>query len=384
MKKKTLTILIPLLLSSAAYAKSDTNPWDSDVVENYLNPNKGAEISKISDPDNNSRWYATVRLKGNAEIARGDSAKNRESAYLQGNLRLRGKTMLTNDVGFIGDFWLKVQENHRRVDGVTVSNFEGDLEDRVLWEQFRFGFESDEYGALMLAKHTATWSVFATDIGVQGLYDTQGDAGVKNSDKIIYKNQFDNNLFLNASYDTQSYIMGVDLGYQTADFYSYAPDSYGVYVSAHNGQPTLENGAGNFIMGNANPNGKVNSDSGRPRNSKSEYTYSLVGYKQFGFKHKVAANISYSKMASNESASLIESRGYATKGLGLSGTVSYQMFPDGLTGFSPVVTVSQDEFGTTAAPELQYFIKPYMRVWAAHVFNSSGQDVSKVEFQFDF
>lgn len=382
MKKKTLTVLIPLILAAGAQAKSSTNIWDSDVVENYLS--QGSTIEKISDLDNNSRWYATVRIKGNAEMARGSNAEERESAYLQGNLRLRGKTMLTEEIGFIGDFWMKAQENHRKVGGETVNNFEGDLEDTVIWEQFRFGFESDKYGAIMLAKHTATWSLFATDIGVQGLFDTQGDAGAKNSNKIIYKNQFDNNLFLNASYDTQSYIMGVDIGYQTSDIYSYAPDSYGVYLSVHNGQPMLENGSGNYILGNANPDGTVNSDTGLARNSDSEYTYSLVGHKQFGMKHKLAANVSYSEMASDESSNLIESRGYATKGLGLSGTVSYQMYPVGFTGFSPVVTASQDEFGTTLAPELQYMFKPYMRVWVTHVFNSSGQDVTKAEFQLDF
>ncbi len=382
MKKKTLTLLIPLLLTAGVNAKSSTNVWDSDVVENYLS--QGSEISKISDLDNNSRWYATVRLKGNGEYAQGNDQQDRESAFLQGNLRLRGKSMLTDEIGFVGDFWLKVQENHRKVGGDTVNNFEGDVEDTVIWEQFRLGFESDKYGALMLAKHTATWSLFATDIGVQGLFDTQGDAGAKNSDKIIYKNQFDNNLFLNASYDTQSYIMGLDIGYQTSDFYAYAPDSYGIYLSAHNGQPMLENGAGNYILGNSDPAGTVKLDTGLARNSNTEYTYSLVGYKQFGMKHKVAVNLSYSDMASDESADLIESRGYATEGLGLSGTASYQMFPDGFTGFSPVLTASQDEFGSTLAPELQYFIKPYMRVWVAHVFNSSGQDVTKAEFQFDF
>lgn len=217
---------------------------------------------KLAIIENDSRWYAAVRLKGNAQYAQGSSKPDVESGYLQGNLRLRGKTMLFGDTGFVGDFWLKVQENYRNVDGETVSNFEGDLEDNVRWEQFRFGLESDRYGALMLAKHTSTWALFATDFGYQGLYDTQGDAGGKNSDKIIYKNQFDNNLFLNASYDTQSYIMGVDLGYQTADIYAYAPDSYCIYLSAHNGQPMLENGYGNYILGNSNPNGKVNSDTG--------------------------------------------------------------------------------------------------------------------------
>ncbi|EGQ8194979.1 hypothetical protein [Vibrio parahaemolyticus] len=382
MKKKTLILVIPLLLAAGAHAKSDTNPWDSDVVENYLS--KGSEITKISNIENDSRWYATVRLKGNALYAQGSSKPDVESGYLQGNLRLSGKTMLFSDTGFVGDFWLKVQENYRNVDGETVNNFEGDLEDNVRWEQFRFGLESDKYGALMLAKHTATWAFFANDIGYQGLYDTQGDAGGKNSDKIIYKNQFDNNLFLNASYDTQSYIMGADLGYQTADIYAYAPDSYGIYLSAHNGQPMLENGYGNYIFGNSNPNGKVNSDTGLNRDSTSNLTYSLTGYTQVAMRHKLAANISYSDMADDEDADLIEDQGYATAGLGLSVTASYQMIPEGFSGLSPVVTLSQDEFGTTFAPELQYFFKPYMRVWAVHVFNSGGQDVTAVEFQLDF
>lgn len=49
MKKKTLPLLLPILLASGAYAKSDTNPWDSNVVENYLSNGKGAEITKISN-----------------------------------------------------------------------------------------------------------------------------------------------------------------------------------------------------------------------------------------------------------------------------------------------------------------------------------------------
>ncbi|MDW6005224.1 hypothetical protein [Vibrio mangrovi] len=385
MDKKKLVVLVSLLLTSGAYAKSPTTNWDSDVVENYLSANKGSEISKISDVENGSRWYATVRLKGNMQHSYEEQGKlDRDNGYLQGNLRLRGKTMLTDDIGFIGDFWLKVQENYRKTDGQTTNEFNGALEDTVKWEQFRTGFESDRFGALMLAKHTATWGIFVTDIGVQGLYDTQGDAGAKNSNKIIYKHQLDNNIFINASYDTESDIVGMDLGYQTADIYAYMPDSYGVYFSVHNGQPMLENGDGTYIIGNVDTSSNIESDTGRNRHSESLYTYSVEGYKQFGMKHKIAANMAYSKKAAGESAADIEEAGFATEGLGWSATATYQMFPDNFVGFSPIVTVSQDEFGSTLAPELQYFIKPYMRVWVAHVMNSSGQDVTKLEFQFDF
>lgn len=378
MNKRKLTVLIPLLLSAGAFAKSPTTNWDSDVVENYLAPGKGNTVAKLSDVDNNSRWYSTVRLKSGLHF-RDDS---RKQFLLQGNLRLRGKTMLTDDIGYIGDFWLQAQENYVETDAGVQNPLEGELDDSIKWEQFRTGFESDTLGALMFAKHTATWGIFVTDIGVQGLYDTQGDVGAKNADKLIYKHQLDNNLFINASYDMHSEITGLDLGYQTADIYSYTPDSYGVYFSVHNGQPMLENGAGDFLIGNVDTTTDIKSDSVFNRHDDSQYTYSISGYRQIGFEHKFAANISYSDR--DESVDVIKANGVTTGGLGLSATASYQMFAEGFTGFSPILTVSHDEFGSTIAPEVQYFFKPYVRAWIAHVINTDGDDITKLEFQADF
>lgn len=384
MKKALLAVVVSSMMSSACFAQSDTTTWQSDVVENYLSPNKGNEITKLTNSENGSRWYGTVRLKGSGQyLAKSDDKNDKEIAHLQGKLRLRGKTNFTDDLGFVGDFWMKAQENYNAEDGETTNSFSGSLDDRVDWEQFRFGIESDIYGALMLAKHTATWALFTTDMGVQGLNDTQGDAGGKNSNKIIYKNQFDNNLFVNGSYDADSDIIGLDLGYQTSDIYAMLPDSYGFFVSAHNGQPSLENGANNMIVGNVDTTSSIKSDTARNRHSRTQYSYTLAGYKQFAMQQKITANISYSEMASGETAHSIKQRGYTEGGLGLSATASYQYFPSNFVGWSPIITVSQDEFGTTLAPELQYFFTPYMRVWSAYIYNSDGQDVAKLEFQID-
>ena len=381
MNKKKLTVLIPILLSTGALAKSPTTNWDSDVVENYLH--QGNEVTKLTDTDNRSRWYSTVRFRARSQYKTEDgSKKDQINSFLQGNLRLRGKSMMTDDTGFFGDFWLKAQENYVKVDDQTTNSFTGRLNDSIGWEQFRFGFESNALGALMLAKHTATWAMFASDIGALGLNNGQGDMGGKNEDKIIYKHHFDNNLFVNASYDCDSDITGFDLGYQTADIYSYMPDSYGIYLSTHNGQPGLENGADNWILGNVDNTTNIESDSGLNRHDDSQYTYTLAGFKQIGIKHRYAANVSYSDRT--ESVDEIKARGFTTGGLGLSASASYQMFPDNFHGFSPIITVAQDEFGTTVAPELQYFIKPYMRAWVVYNYESDGQDMARVEFQADF
>ncbi len=384
MLKKNIAIAVGLAISFGACAKSSTTNWDSDIVENYLGAKKGSMIEKMSDVENNSRWYSTVRLYTGARA----TDEQRDELFLQGNLRLRGKTMLTDDIGIVGDFWLRAHEAYINKDGNTVSTFSGewggagDAGDAIKWEQFRTGFESDKFGALVFAKFTATWTPFVTDIGVQGLNDTQGDAGGKNADKVVYKHQLDNNIFLNSSYDMRSEITGFDIGYQTADTYSYLQDSYGVYLSAHNGQPGLENGAGNFIIGNVDLASNIEADTGLNRHSDSQYTYSIAGYKQIGYKHRMAANIAYSDRT--ESVDAIKARGFTTGGLGLSATASYQMFADGFEGLSPVITVSHDEFGDTVAPEVKYYFKPNLVATLAHVINTDGADITKLEFQADF
>ncbi|MDV5171605.1 hypothetical protein [Photobacterium rosenbergii] len=377
-------LLLTLLFPSLLYAKSPTTTWDSDIVENYLNQNKGATLNFLTDLDNDSRWYFTGRLKSGIAIA-GESGSDpdQQRAYVDANLRLRGKSMITDDIGFVGDFWLKAIENYTRVDGETVNSFDG-FDDHTRWEQFRFGLEHEKWGSLLYAKHTTTWALFVMDMGSQGLYFAQGDAGGKNAEKIIYKNQFDNNLFLNASYDTSSRISGLDIGYQTSDLYSYLPDSYGAYFSVHNGQPAVDNGYGKTYVGNVDPYGKYKSDTANPRKYDDLYTYSLSAFKQFAGKHRLATVLAYSKMDDDDSVEMIEQRGYAEGGLGFSSEVGYQYLPAGGKGFSPLLTAAYTEFGESITPELQYWFMPGNRIWLAHTFNSHGRNVTRLEYQWDF
>ncbi|KGY13987.1 hypothetical protein NM22_00530 [Vibrio tubiashii] len=386
MKIKKMAVLISLTISPVLYAQSPTTTWGSDVVENYLTPNKGSTISRFTDLDNNSRWYSTTRLKSGYVLTQGSEGPGVDNHrfYVQGNLRLRGKTMLTDDIGFFGDFWLQAQENYARTDGETVNDWDG-LDEAIKWEQFRFGFEHSQFGALMYGKHSATWSPYVLDFGTQGIYDTQGESGGKNADKIIYKNHFDNNLFLNASYDLESKIHGFDIGYQTSDIYSFLPDSYGIYFAMHNGQPLIQNGTS--IVGNVNPNGKYKSDRAATpfRDRDDLYTYALSGFKQFDRAHRVAAHVSYSKMHDSDTVEkILENNGQALGGVGVSATVVWQMLPTNGRGWNPYFSASYDEFGESFTPEVRYWLGPGSRVWIAHTFNTEAQDFTRIEYQLDF
>ncbi|HKN02650.1 MAG TPA: hypothetical protein VJY31_01720 [Buttiauxella sp.] len=229
MNNSFLFLTASILLSTAAHATQAPPTQYDDVVENYLAPGKGSTVSALTNLSNNSRWYGTYRLK--AGYLNYDSTN---AGYLQLNGRLRGKTYFAEKTAIIGDFWLKGQENYVQ-NGRNNTNGFDDFDEKVSWEQFRFGISHDDLGALMYGKHTATWSLFTVDMGSQGLFDTQGDAGLKNAGKFLYKKQFPNNLFLSGSWDYDSHIYGIDVGYQTADIYSYKPNDYGLYVSMHNG-----------------------------------------------------------------------------------------------------------------------------------------------------
>lgn len=384
MKKSNIaTFVVTTLIACSSFAKSPTTLWTSDVVEDYQNPKKASTVVQLTDNDG-SRWYYTARIKGGFDSIYGSGLAQKDHTALEGNLRIRGLTKLNNDVGIVGDFWLKGKENYTEKDHHVIDSYNGG-DDKVTWEQYRLGLENDQLGALLYAKYTATMGVFTTDMGTQGLNDTQGDAGGKNAEKLIYKNQFDNNLFINATYDLRSDIVGADIGYQTADMYSFIPNAYGVYLSAHNGQPMLENGAGKYLIGNIDVTSSTkNSDTNFARAHSDLLTYTLSGYKFFDLRGKLVGNISYSEMDSGETAEKIATRGYTTGGLGYSATVGYQIIPEGFKGFAPILIASYDQYGETLAPQLEYWFKPSLRTWISHAFNSSGQDMTKLEFQWDF
>ena len=239
--------IIPLTLCCSSVfftmnsiAKNNDGNW----IENYLDPNNGSEISRFTDYDNNSRWYYNLRFQGKMDVA---STTDDTASLLEASLRLRGKTMFTDDLGFTGDFWLKAKEHYTTVDGEETDEYD-DLDEGAAWENLIFGIESDRFGSLVYAKHTATWAGLVADIGNYGVQNIQADAGAKNAGKIIYKNHFDNNLFVHASYDYNSEIHGLDIGYQTANIYPFRPDTYGIYVSAYNGQPFLNLGYNSVIL----------------------------------------------------------------------------------------------------------------------------------------
>jgi hypothetical protein len=373
-------MLVVALSSSMSINALAKNKNDGNWIENYLDKNNGSELSQFTDYENNSRWYYNLRL--HALSAVGSSTDN-HSNQLEASLRLRGKTMFTDDLGFTADLWIKAQENYNTLDGETVNEYD-DLDEDATWENFIVGVESNKYGALVYAKHTANWSVFATDIGMHGANNIQGEAGGKNAGKIIYKNHFDNNLFIHTSYDLNSKIIGLDLGYQTDNIYPFRADSYGVYFSVHNGQPFLNSGFNSSIIGNVDTDSKTKSDTDYNRHSDDLLTYSLSGYKQFGVKGRAGAVVAYSDREDDVSKDVIRERGYTEGGLGLSVSVSYQYLPDGFTGWAPGVTASHDEFNDKFIPLVQYFITPQIRVWGGHVFVSNGANSTQIEFQADF
>lgn len=375
------------LVASSFHAQADNTQrlWDSDVVENYLSPNKGSTIATpvLTDVKNDSRWYATFRTKGGYY---NESKLHRE--YLQLNARLRGKTYFAEKTGVIGDFWFKGQENYARNNGKTIQTF-NDFDDKTQWEQFRFGIEHDDLGAFMYGKHTATWSFFVVDVGSQGLLDTQADAGAKNAGKFLYKKQFDNNLFLAGSYDRVSKISGIDIGYQTADLYSYRPNDYGIYASVHNGQPMVTAGS-KTIIGNVDilatrAGHTKNADTTYAREDSSLYTWGLAGYKNVGSDYRVSAQMAWSERDRSESIDEIRQRGWAKKGLGFSGNLALQTFPQSGRGFSYILYNSWDEIGRASiTPQLEYWFGGGFRAWVSWTWEEKVDDITRVEFQWDF
>jgi hypothetical protein len=370
-----LTLLaLSLGVSTSSFAKYNDGNW----IENYLDRNNGSEISRFTDIENNSRWYYNLRFQGKSDI--GKTIDDRSSG-LEASLRLRGKTMFTDDLGFTGDFWLKAKENYAKVDGVRTNKYD-DLDEEAAWENLIFGLESNRFGSLVYGKHTATWAGLVADIGNYGVKNIQADAGGKNAGKVLYKNHFENNLFVHSSYDLNSEIYGLDLGYQTANIYPFRPDSYGIYFSAYNGQPFLNMGYNSTIMGNADLNSDIKSDTALNRHDDHLFTYSISGYKQFGFKGRIATVIAYSDR-NDDSDEQVRQRGYTAGGLGLSASTTYLHIPEGFKGWAPLVTASHDEFTNKFTPQMQYWFEPSMRVTLGYDFTSHGENSAHAEFQID-
>lgn len=377
-------IITSTLFAGSVYAQENRANKRDDVAENYLSPNKGSTVPALTDMSKDSRWYATFRVKGSYT---NENARNAE--YLQLNGRLRGKTYFADKTALVGDFWMRAQENYSRLHGETINEF-NDFDDNVKWEQFRVGISHDDLGAFMYGKHTATWSFFAVDMGSQGLLDTQADAGVKNAGKFLYKKQFPNDLFLAGSYDRTSKIYGVDIGYQTNDLYSFRPGDYGVYASMHNGQPSVTVGS-TSIVGNvdiaATRRGDIkNADSKYARDSTSLYTWALAGYANIGNQYRLVGQTAYSKRDKSESKELIKKRGWAKGGLGHSATIGAQMFPEKASGFSYILYNTYDEFGgASITPQLEYwFGSPNLRAWLSYTWEEKADDITRLEFQWDF
>lgn len=373
----TTLFLISISAFSSAQARTDN---DGNWIENYLDRDNGSELAQFTDIENNSRWYYNLRLQGTTTVGR---SFDDQGSKIEASLRLRGKTMFTDDLGFTGDFWLKAKENYNKTNGITSNHYD-DLDEGASWENLIFGIESNTFGTLAYAKHSTNWAVYSTDIGMHGQYDIQMDAAGKNAGKIIYKNYFDNNLFVHTSYDTNSDIYGLDIGYQTANIYPFRPDSYSVYFSMHNGQPLLNKGYNSNIIGNVNTNSNIKSDTDYNRDSESLITYSLSGYKQFGFNGRVGLAMAYSERDNDESIREIREQGYAEGGLGFSISSTYQYFPEGFKGWGPVITVSHDEFTDKIVPQMQYWFSPQVRVWAGHIITTHGENSTQVEFQLDY
>lgn len=368
---------------SVLAADKDVNQWDP-VVENYLSPEKGATLEPFTNLEKSSRWYSTFRVKGGYL-----NDNKRDAGYLQLHGRLRGKSYFSESNALIGDFWLRGQEHYHRLKGKTIDEF-NDFDDNAAWEQFIIGISNDNFGALMYGKHTATWGIFAGDLGSQGMLDSQADAGLKNAGKFLYKNHFPTNLYLAASYDRVSKIYGIDIGYQTADIYSFKPDSYAVYYSVHNGQPTISTGSspvvGNVNIGATKRGDIKNSDSNYARADSSLYTHIISAYYQNSNNYRIVGQTAWSKRDKNESKSLIKSRGWAKGGLGHSAALGLQVFPEYGSGLNYIVYNSWDEIGgASVTPQLEYwFGSPKLRAWLSWTWEEKSDDITRIEFQWDF
>ncbi|HCD0607976.1 TPA: hypothetical protein M8T80_003663 [Salmonella enterica subsp. enterica serovar Infantis] len=370
-------IIALTFISFNTSAQSPTTNWTSVLVGDYLNPKRGSEL-KISEPANGERWYFNGSLKGGYH-----TSETYHKYYSDIMFRVRGAKKLNDDYLFVADLRLDTKENYVRKNGQTVNHYNG-MDDNTLIDQYRVGFESLTYGAFLYGKYTANTVPFFADIddSVKGMYLTQGEGGGKNADKFMYKNHFDNNLFVFGSYDQKSHIWGFDIGYQSADVYSKLPDSHGVYFSMHNGQPMLEIGSFTHIYGNVNKNKNINSDTKYNRDSESLYTYSLSGYYQLANRHRFMFNSSYSKK--EDENDLIIKRGYTKKGLGHSAVAGYQLYPESGRGFSPLLMVSYTEFSNSIIPQLQYWFSPRFKVWGAYSLNSGQPDAIKLEAKYSF
>ncbi|MFM2482007.1 hypothetical protein [Celerinatantimonas sp. YJH-8] len=378
------SLLLLGFFSVGASAQVNPHRWQSPVVGNYLNDKVGSTVNQITDVSKKDRWYSTYRFKAGYR-----TYKDFDGGYVQFNARLRGKTYLTDRIGFIGDLWFRAAENYNKRDGQVVNKFD-DFSENTKWEQLRIGFEDDTFGALMFGTHTATWSFFAVDMGSQALFDTQGEAGGKNPGKILYKNFLDNGIFLAASYDTNSDIWGADIGYQEADIYHFQPDTKGIYAAVHNGQPMVLVGS-QYIFGNVDINktragDTDNSDTNFARDDTSLYTYSLAGFYNYGMKYRFSSVFAYSKRDKSESLKDIRSQGFAKGGLGFSGTVAIEKYPQNHNGFAYILYNTYDEIGKfSVTPQLEYwFGAPNLRAWVSYTWEERADDSVRLETQWDF
>lgn len=377
--KNKLAIITLVAVSFSTSAKSPTTTWTSVLVGDYLNPKTGSEL-KISDTKKGDRWYFNGALKGGY-----DTSETYHKYFSDVMFRVRGAQKLTDDYLFVADVRLDTKENHVRKNGQTTNHYNG-MDDTTIIDQFRIGFESLDYGALLYGKYTANMVPFFADvdISVRGMYMVQGDGGGKNANKFMYLSQFANNVFIYGTYDQRSHIWGFDLGYQTANSYSMLPDSRGYYFSMHNGQPSLILGSFTYIYGNVNNNSHINSDTKYKRNSDTLYTYSLTSYYQIAKRHRLMFNISYSEKDKSESKHDIVKNGYAKGGLGRSAIASWQVYPEKGQGFSPMLMATYTEFSNSITPQLQYWFSPQFKLWSAYSLNSSQPDAIQLGAIYSF
>ena len=378
MYTKLINIIITgLFITGTANA---ANQWDSVVNKDYLSDKMGSTVNALTDVENGSRWYTLHRVK--SQFAIEDGLVNDVVSL---NFRINGNTQLTDDLSIVGNFWIKAIEKNIVEDG-----FDG-FTDNITWEEYRFGVESKDFGAITYSNHVTTWGNFAIDLGMQGLLDSQGDAARKNANKMSYKNHLDNDLFLAGTYDLDSGIIGVDIGYQNMDIYGFAPNVHGIYLSVHNGQPVVTLGSG-LIIGNVDFTGDIsNSDSGFARADENLLTYSFNGYKNFGLAGRLVAGLAYSPMEDGVTASSlkkqIKQNGIAatTGGLGFSASAGYQVIPQGFDGLSPTFYATYDEFGYSVTPEVSWwFGTPNLRASIAYSHHQDAEDITLAELFWEF
>ncbi|CAG9295275.1 hypothetical protein [Celerinatantimonas diazotrophica] len=383
-RRSYINSLALLLLVGSSSAFGQIYKQQSDVVGNYLNDNLGSTVPSITNTKDKSRWYATFRIKGGNRYY-----KDNNSDYIQFNSRLRGKKYISDHWGIIGDLWFRAIENYNVKDGTVVNKFD-DFNETTKWEQMRIGFENDTLGAFMFGKHTTTWSFFTVDMGSQGLYDTQAEAAGKDSGKFLYKKFMDNGLFLAASYDRNSHIWGADIGYQQTDIYQIKPNTYGLYMSIHNGQPAVfaQNKPiiGNVDINKTKAGHTSNSDTPYARTDPRLFTYAISSFYNYNMQYRLVSEFAYSRRDNSESYEQILSQGYAKGGLGFSGTVGIERFPKNADGFAYVLYNTWDELGKfSVTPQVEYwFGSPNLRAWLSYTWEQRTDDNIRLEAQWDF